>query len=245
MKMKKMKQCKKCSKEFPINDKSCPGCGAKNKKPMYKIAICVWGLWAVIFILGFMTVGTADDSDSGNVESVQEASQNNENAIVENKSEDKVPSEYEYALESAKSYSDILYMSKAGIYDQLISDSTEYGDKFGDNFSTEAAQYAVDNLEEVDWKKNALESAKLYSEVLYMSKAAIYDQLISEVSKFTPEEAQYAVDNAGVNWKENALKTAKTYQEIYSMSPSAIYDELISGEKFTPEEAQYAIDNLE
>ena len=191
--MKKMKQCKTCSKEFPINDKSCPGCGAKNKKPMYKIAICVWGLWAVIFILGFMTVGTADDSDSGNVESVQEASQNSENAIAENKSEDKVPLEYESALKNAKAYSDTLCMSKAMIYDQLIHDSEVpyYGEE---KFSAEAAQYAVDNVD-VDWKENALKTAQAYSYTLNMSKAAIYDQLISEVDQFTPEEAQYAIDN--------------------------------------------------
>ena len=239
--MKKMKKCKKCSKEFPINDKSCSGCGAKNKKPMYKIAICVWGLWAIIFILGFMTVGTADDSDSGNVESVQEASQNNENAIVENKSEDKIPAEYESALKNAKAYSDTLCMSKAMIYDQLIHDSEVpyYGEE---KFSAEAAQYAVDNVD-VDWKENALKTAQEYSEVLYLSKAAIYDQLI--FGQFTLEEAQYAIDNVEIDWRENALKTAKIHQEIDSKSLSAIYDDLVNGEKFTPEEAQYAIDNLE
>ena len=81
-----------------------------------------------------------------------------------------------------------------------------------------------------------------------MSKAGVYDQLISEYGeKFTLEEAQYAIDNVQADWKENALKTAKSYQEIMSMSPAAIYDQLISeyGEKFTAEEAQYAIDSLQ
>lgn len=83
---------------------------------------------------------------------------------------------------------------------------------------------------------------------MYMSKASIYDQLISEYGEmFTPEEAQYAIDNISADWKANALKKAKSYQDSMSMSPSAIYDQLISeyGEKFTEEEAQYAIDNLE
>ncbi len=43
-------------------------------------------------------------------------------------------------------------MSKEGLYDQLTS---EYGEKFSD----EAAQYAMDNLE-VDWNKNALKKQK-------------------------------------------------------------------------------------
>ena len=103
------------------------------------------------------------------------------------KSED-VPKEYRTALKSAESYSKVMHMSKAGIYDQLTS---EYGDKY----SPEAAQYAVDNVK-ADWKANALESAKNYQDLMNMSPAAIYDQLISEYGdKFTPEEAQYAVDN--------------------------------------------------
>ena len=34
--MAKMIQCKSCSKEIASYAKSCPGCGAKNKKPIYK-----------------------------------------------------------------------------------------------------------------------------------------------------------------------------------------------------------------
>ena len=78
-----------------------------------------------------------------------------------------------------------------------------------------------------------------------MSKQSLYNQLTSEFEQFTPEEAQYAVDNVNANWKENALKTAKSYQEYGDMSTSAIYDQLTCEfEQFTPEEAQYAIDNL-
>jgi hypothetical protein len=79
-------------------------------------------------------------------------------------------------------------MSKQGIYDQLIS---EYGEKF----TEDEAQYAVDNLD-ADWNANALEKAKDYQESMSMSNSAIYDQLISEYGeKFTEEEAQYAVDH--------------------------------------------------
>ena len=100
---------------------------------------------------------------------------------------------------------------------------------------------------EADFKENALKKAKTYSETMHMSKAAIYDQLISEYGEqFTEEEAQYAVDNLAADYKANALAKAKTYQETMSMSKSAIYDQLVSeyGEQFTSEEAQYAVDNL-
>ena len=186
--MSKMIQCKSCSKEIAANAKSCPGCGAKNKKPMYKR---VW-FWAVAIII---VVGTASCSNTDNSKEV-----NSEDTVVENKLEDKVeekvenkvedniPTEYKSALKKAKSYSDIMNMSKAGIYDQLTS---EYGEKF----TAEAAQYAIDNVE-ADWKENALKKAKSYQETMSMSPSAIYDQLVSEYGEqFTAEEAQYAIDN--------------------------------------------------
>lgn len=95
---------------------------------------------------------------------------------------------------------------------------------------------------------NALKKAKSYSDNMYMSKAAIHDQLTSEYGEgFSEEAADYAMENLVADYKANALHKAQTYQDSMAMSPSAIYDQLISeyGEQFTEEEAQYAIDNLE
>ncbi len=79
-----------------------------------------------------------------------------------------------------------MHMSKAGIYDQLTS---EYGEKF----SPEAAQYAVDTVQ-VDWNANALAKAKDYQSSMSMSPDAIRDQLTSEFGeKFLPAEADYAM----------------------------------------------------
>ncbi|MFS0853159.1 Ltp family lipoprotein [Microbacterium sp. 179-I 3D4 NHS] len=101
-----------------------------------------------------------------------------------------VPAEYTSALTKAKTYSDFMHMSKAGIYDQLTS-------QYGEQFSAEAAQYAVDNVE-ADWNANALAKAKTYQESMAMSPSAIRDQLVSEYGeKFTPEEADYAIANLG------------------------------------------------
>ena len=192
--MSKMTQCKSCAKEIATSAKSCPGCGAKNKKPIYK-RVWFW-IIAIIIVIGATGGSGTDDSkeiNSGNIESEQEVSQNNsENTTSENKSENKVedniPTEYKSALRKAKLYADTMNMSKAGLYDQLTS---EYGEKF----TVEAAQYAIDNIT-VDWREDALKKAKLYQETMSMSPAAIYDQLTSEYGeKFTAEEAQYAIDN--------------------------------------------------
>ncbi|MDK8758719.1 Ltp family lipoprotein [Corynebacterium sp. MSK151] len=95
--------------------------------------------------------------------------------------------------------------------------------------------------------KNALRKAEIYANRMHMSKAGIYDQLTSEYGeKFSPEAAQYAMENLEADWNKNALEKARIYQNSMAMSPDAIYEQLTSeyGEQFTPEEAQYAVDNL-
>lgn len=92
------------------------------------------------------------------------------------------------ALKKAESYSELLHMSKKGIYKQLTSE-------YGEGFTKEEAQYAIDNLD-VDYKLNALEKAKSYQDTLNMSKSKIYQQLISSYGEgFTKEEAKYAIDH--------------------------------------------------
>ena len=96
--------------------------------------------------------------------------------------------------------------------------------------------------------KNALKKAQQYSNTMFMSKQAIYDQLVSEYGEhFTPEAAQYAIDTLDTDYNRNALEKAKTYQNDMSMSKEAIREQLVSeyGEQFTQEEADYAISNLE
>ena len=104
------------------------------------------------------------------------------------KPEQTIPTEFKSALVKAQMYSDNMYMSKQGLYDQLTS---EYGEKF----SEEAAKYAIENVR-ANWKENALKKAQDYQSQMSMSPAAIHDQLISaHGEKFTKEEADYAIKN--------------------------------------------------
>lgn len=92
------------------------------------------------------------------------------------------------ALAKAEVYSSTMHMSKSRIYRQLTS-------SYGEGFTAEAAQYAVDHLV-ADYKANALEKAKDYQTTMNMSKSRIYNQLTSSYGEgFTAEEAQYAIDN--------------------------------------------------
>ncbi|HPZ00284.1 MAG TPA: Ltp family lipoprotein, partial [Clostridiales bacterium] len=127
----------------------------------------------------------------------------------------------------------------------FISQSIKAGEKIQEG-NTVIVTYSLGAKPSVEYQ-NALARAKTYSDIMHMSKKAIYDQLTSEYGdKFSADAAQYAVDHLNADWKANALASAKTYQETMHMSKSAIYDQLVSeyGEKFTAEEAQYAIDNL-
>ncbi len=88
-------------------------------------------------------------------------------------------------MAKAKDYSDTMYMSKQGIYDQLKS-------QHGEKFTEKEAAYAIKHVK-ANWKENALKKAKDY-QGQDMSKEAIRDQLISNYGeKFTQEEANYAV----------------------------------------------------
>ena len=190
----KMTVCKNCNASISAKAKICPSCGAKNKKPFYQRA---WFIILIIIIVIGAIGGNGGSDESGNsnsdlntsvsTETTQGSDTNAENTDS-SKNDASIPAEYKSALRKAKIYSDDMHMSKAGIYDQLTS---EYGEKF----SAEAAQYAMEHLE-ADWNANALEKAKVYQDMMSMSPSAIYDQLTSEYGeKFTAEEAQYAIDH--------------------------------------------------
>lgn len=160
----------------------------KVKKPIYK----KWWFWLIIVIVAFIVIGSAtggnSETDNPSGTTVSGETSTISESTTQKETEPDIPAEYESALIKAQSYSDNMHMSKQGIYDQLTS---EYGEKFSD----EAAQYAIDHVE-ANWKENALKKAKSYQETMAMSPDAIHDQLISEYGeKFTPEEADYAIEN--------------------------------------------------
>ena len=185
------KQCKHCKSEIDAKAKVCPVCRKKQGIGCLVPLLIIVG--AIILIIAISVALSGESSNSSNSTSstsnsastTSEAQTSSEQSNT--KADSSVPSEYKSALNKAKTYSDIMHMSKQGIYDQLTS---EYGEKF----SAEAAQYAIDNLN-ADYNKNALEKAKDYQE-MDMSPEAIRDQLTSEYGEqFTQAEADYAVSN--------------------------------------------------
>ncbi|MGN6407944.1 MAG: Ltp family lipoprotein, partial [Curtobacterium sp.] len=93
----------------------------------------------------------AEESESA---SPSESAEPSEAASESTEAAPATPVEYTSALVKAESYSEMMHMSKAGIYDQLTSE-------YGEQFSAEAAQWAIDHVQ-ADWNANALEKAKSY-----------------------------------------------------------------------------------
>lgn len=163
----------------------------KTKKPIYK-RVWFWILAIVVVIaIGNMAGGGTEDQPAAGTQETQQEAQAGDAQGTEQTAqpeEEDVPREYKNALAKAKSYSEVMHMSKQGIYDQLVSE-------YGENFPAEAAQYAIDNLD-ADYKANALEKAKSYYESMNMSKEGVREQLVSEYGEqFTQEEADYAIAN--------------------------------------------------
>ena len=123
------KLCKHCKTEIPYDAKVCPQCRKKVKGGKL--------LWIIIALIVFIAIGASGGDDeetpaNNSTSSENETATENETLTVDNetseeKEDDNVPTEYKSALKSAEVYSDMMHMSKQGIYDQLTS---EYGDKF-------------------------------------------------------------------------------------------------------------------
>lgn len=108
---------------------------------------------------------------------------------------------------------------------------------------------SMDQIGASDDKDVALERAQMYADWGDMSKQGIYDWLTDDFmgEHFTPEAAQYAIDNVQADWKQNALQAAQGYSD-YAYSSRAQIESMLSGDivgGFTPEEAQYALDNVQ
>lgn len=150
----------------------------------------VLGIVVALLVIGVLAgacssdEGTKDTSQASEPQATEQAAEN----TAKEESEPDVPTEYKSALKKAQNYSDTMAMSKAGLYQQLTSE-------YGEQFSAEAAQYAIDNVQ-ADWNANALKKAQSYQETMSMSPSAIHDQLVSEYGEqFTVEEADYAIAN--------------------------------------------------
>jgi hypothetical protein len=187
-----MKKCKSCLSEIDSKAKKCAKCGTDQRNWFGRHKILTGILVVIIFfaIVGSTGSknGTTDTNSSTSNSQTASPSSKSEPTATSVEKQANVPAEYKSALNKATTYANTMHMSKRGVYDQLTS-------AYGEKFSAEAAQYAVDNVK-ADWNANALAKAKTYQDTMSMSPSAIHDQLTSDAGeKFTQAEADYAIQN--------------------------------------------------
>lgn len=108
--------------------------------------------WAIVVFVFFSVTNFgskgSSKSNTESAESVVTESTTTEDDVSETEpasetevaEDNNVSYEYKNALKKAKSYASKMYMSKQGVYDQLTSE-------YGEGFTADAAQYAIDHLD--------------------------------------------------------------------------------------------------
>ena len=94
--MAKMIRCKTCGNEIASSAKTCPNCGGKNKKPVYK---AIW-FWAIVAIAIIAIAGNNSNS-------------NNNNSTSNNNSASNTKEKFSYTI--SKQYSDTFSYYVEGI----------------------------------------------------------------------------------------------------------------------------------
>ena len=212
-------------------------------KPFYK----KWWFIAIAVLVGLVLIGSLTNPKDKN--STKDAEPSTTSTTTESSAEITVPNvvgmrgdEARATLEALGKV-DISFEDEAGR--KMVLDVTNWTVT---SPTTEAPSTTDPKKDDVprDYRK-ALKSAENYSKTLHMSKKGIYDQLTSEFEGFSPEAAQYAIDNIQADWNANALAKAKEYEKTLNMSDEAIREQLVSeyGEQFTQEEADYAVAHLD
>lgn len=77
--MSKMKKCSVCEKEIAKNAKTCPSCGAKQKKPIWT----KWWIWTIIIIVIIAIASSGGENESTNSTNSDNQIKQEENIVYE------------------------------------------------------------------------------------------------------------------------------------------------------------------
>lgn len=121
MENKKVTKCSVCQTEMEKSVKTCPSCGAKNKKPIYK----KWWCWLIVFVVVVAIIGGSGNNDNS-ADSSKSANSNAKTEQNEKSNQDK-PKVKTYKSGMYKIGVDMPageYVIIGSGYGQLASDST-------------------------------------------------------------------------------------------------------------------------
>lgn len=221
--------CKYCGKTISKTAKTCPHCGGRFKKPVYKRWWFI--VIVIIVVLGILgNLGGNDKPSSSNSNNPGHATVNPDGSVDGNSFEidGGWTVNQKNVMRRAKDYLNYTAFSYTGLIKQL-----EY-----EQFSHEDAVWAADNCN-ADWNEQALLKAKDYLDYTAFSYTGLIDQL--EYEGFTTEQATYGADNCGADWFEQAVLKAKDYLDYSAFSRGELIDQL-EYEGFTTEQATHGVD---
>lgn len=135
--MDKMKTCKACGAEIASSAKSCPNCGAKNKKPFYK---AVW-FWAIIVIAVLIIAMAFGDSEEPNTDPINGGSGDSGNVSQSKENKEYLPGDV-FSDGNMK----VEYVSSSIDY----TDISRYAD-VPDGYKVVAATFNFENVTDTDW----------------------------------------------------------------------------------------------
>ena len=146
--MSKMKNCKVCGAEIATSAKSCPKCGAKNKKPIWK----QWWVWILVVSILFATFaaigGMGGNSDTNtsdiNTTTVQEPINYTVVSVA-----DMIDSLNTNALKAEKTYNG-QYLEITGRLGNIDSDGS-YITLYGGDFDFTGVQCYIQNDEQLNF----------------------------------------------------------------------------------------------
>lgn len=143
--MSKMKNCKACGAEIATSAKSCPKCGAKNKKPIWK----QWWVWILVVIIPFAAIlGIAGNSDTNpsdtNTTTIQEPINYSVVSVA-----DMIDNLNTNALKAEKTY-DGQYLEVTGRLGNIDSNGS-YITLYGGDFDFTGVQCYIQNDEQLNF----------------------------------------------------------------------------------------------
>ena len=143
--MSKMKNCKACGAEIATSAKSCPKCGAKNKKPIWK----QWWVWILVVIIPFAAIcGIAGNSDTNpsdtNTTTIQEPISYSVVSVA-----DMIDNLNANALKAEKTY-DGQYLEVTGRLGNIDSNGS-YITLYGGDFDFTGVQCYIQNDEQLNF----------------------------------------------------------------------------------------------
>lgn len=157
MAKEKMTICKHCGAEIAASAKTCPKCGGKNKKPIYK-RVWFWILIAVLVLgVGGMAGGSGgsdSSSTSGGSEQSAEASQEKEEEPAIEYQEVSVETLFDALESNAVTASDTYknqYIAVTGVLGTIDSDGSYFGvESTNDNYMFQSVTCYIKDNEQLE-----------------------------------------------------------------------------------------------